>query len=37
MSSMNGSAYYQFQSDLDQGGNFSVKRFSESTAIGATK
>ena len=26
--SVNGSAYYQFQSDLDRGGNFSVKRFS---------
>ena len=26
--SVNGSAYYQFQSDLGQGGNFSVKRFS---------
>jgi hypothetical protein len=25
---VNGSAYYQFQSDLDQRGNFSVKRFS---------
>jgi hypothetical protein len=26
--SVNGSAFYQFQSNLDQGGNFSVKRFS---------
>jgi len=26
--SVNGSAFYQFQSDLDHGGNFSAKRFS---------